>query len=204
MQIGTLALVPRLAEAVKIPVIAAGGIAVGRSIAAALALGAAGVQMGTAFLWTDEAAVAGPRRAAMREADAGDTRMTKSFTGRPARAIVNRHIRMMAPHEDALPAFPLLDGLTLPLDVASANAGSADFMALLAGQSVGVNRSGGAADLVRTLVAETDAALGRRILGQGNRWRPSASDCQNVCERPDEAPRCQRKSSSPPALGPLG
>jgi len=159
-QIGTLVLVPQVVDAVQVPVIAAGGIADGRGIAAALALGASGVQMGTAFLWTDEAKVAPARREAMRRAGAGDTAMTKGFTGRPARAIVNRFVEAMAPHEDDLPPFPLLDGLTLPLDIAGATAGAPDYMGLLAGQSVARNRQGGAAELVETLAAETAAAIG--------------------------------------------
>jgi len=160
-QIGTLALVPQVVDAVSVPVIAAGGIADGRGIAAALALGAAGVQIGTAFLTCTEANVAAPRRAAMLANGGGDTRMSKAFTGRPARAIVNRYMAAMEAHEDDLPDFPLLDGLTLPLDVASAAAGSPDLMALLAGQAVGLNREATAAALVERLVAETQEALGR-------------------------------------------
>ncbi len=160
-QIGTLALVPQVVDAVSVPVIAAGGIADGRGIAAALALGAAGVQIGTAFLTCAEANVAAPRRAAMLTVGGGDTRMSKAFSGRPARAIVNRYMAAMEAHEDDLPDFPLLDGLTLPLDVASATAGSPDLMALLAGQAVGLNRQTTAAELVETLVEETRAAMAR-------------------------------------------
>jgi len=160
-QIGTMALVPQVVDAVSVPVIAAGGIADGRGIAAALALGAAGVQIGTAFLTCAEANVAAPRRAAMLAVGGGDTRMSKAFTGRPARAIVNRYMAAMEAHEDDLPDFPLLDRLTLPLDVASATAGSPDLMALLAGQAVGLNRQTTAAELVETLVEETRAAMAR-------------------------------------------
>ena len=156
-----MALVPQIVDAVGLPVIAAGGIADGRGIAAALALGAAGVQIGTAFLTCAEANVAAPRRAAMLAVGGGDTRMSKAFTGRPARAIVNRYMAAMEAHEDDLPDFPLLDRLTLPLDVASAAAGSPDLMALLAGQAVGLNRETTAAALVERLVAETQEALGR-------------------------------------------
>ncbi len=160
-QIGTLTLVPQVVDAVRVPVIAAGGIADGSGIAAALALGAAGVQMGTAFLWTDEAKVAPARREAMRRAGAGDTAMTRSFTGRPARAVVNRFIDAMAPHESDLPPFPLLDGLTLPLDIAGAEASKSNYMGLLAGQSVARNREGAAARLVEALIDETRAAIGK-------------------------------------------
>jgi nitronate monooxygenase len=160
-EIGTLALVPQVVDAVNVPVIAAGGIADGRGIAAALALGAAGVQIGTAFLTCAEANVAAPRRAAMLAVGGGDTRMSKAFTGRPARAIVNRYMAAMEAHEDDLPDFPLLDGLTLPLDVASAAAGSPDLMALLAGQAVGLNRETTATELFESLVAETRVAMAR-------------------------------------------
>ena len=160
-EIGALALVPQVVDAVSVPVIAAGGIADGRGIAAALALGAAGVQVGTAFLTCAEANITPPRRAAMLAAGGGDTRMSRAFTGRPARAIVNRYMAAMEAHEDGLPAFPLLDPVTLPLDKASAAADSSDLMALLSGQGVGLSRETTAAELVETLVAETRAAVAR-------------------------------------------
>ncbi len=160
-QLGTLALVPQIVDAVNVPVIAAGGIADGRGIAAALALRAAGVQMGTAFLATAEANVSPARRAAMRAADGSRTRVTRAFTGRPARSLVNRYVAAMAPHEAALPDFPLMDGLSYPLQVAGLAARSTDFAAYLAGQSVGLCREMGAAELVAALVTETRAAIGR-------------------------------------------
>jgi nitronate monooxygenase len=92
-QAGTMALVPQVVDAVKIPVIAAGGIRDGRGIAAPLALGAAGVQMGTAFLLTPEAKTGPLHRAALKQANDNSTTLTNLFTGRPARSIVNRYIR---------------------------------------------------------------------------------------------------------------
>jgi len=160
-QIGTMALVPQVADAVKVPVIAAGGIADGRGIAAALALGAAGVQIGTAFLTCAESAAPPAHRAALMAADGADTRMTRAFSGRPARGIVNRYMAAMAPHEDELPDFPLMNTVTGPLRRASAAAGSPDYIALWAGQAVGLNRETTVAGLVDRLVAETQAAIGR-------------------------------------------
>ena len=163
-QIGTLALVPQVVDAVDLPVIAAGGIADGRGIAAALALGAAGVQLGTAFLTCAESGAPAPHRAALAAADGSATRMTRAFSGRPARGIVNRYMTAMAGHEDALPDFPLMNTLTGPLRRAGAAAGSPDFLSLWSGQAVGLNRTGTAAALVEALVAETRAVLRR---GQG-------------------------------------
>jgi nitronate monooxygenase len=160
-QTGTMALVPQIVDAVGLPVIAAGGIADGRGIAAALALGAAGVQIGTAFLTTAEAGISAPHRAALMASDGSDTRPTRAFTGRPARGVVNRYMAAMAAHEDALPDFPLMNTVTGPLREASAGAGSPDFISLWSGQAVGLNRETTAAALVERLVAETQEALGR-------------------------------------------
>jgi nitronate monooxygenase len=159
--IGTMALVPQVVDAVGVPVIAAGGIADGRGIAAALALGAAGVQIGTAFLTTEETGVAPQHVEALMAADGSDTAMTRAFSGRPARGIVNRYIRELAAHEDSLPDFPIMNTLTGPLRKASAAAGSADFLALWSGQAVWLNRRGAVAELVERLVAETREAIGR-------------------------------------------
>jgi nitronate monooxygenase len=159
--IGTLALVPQLVDAVSVPVVAAGGIADGRGIAAALALGAAGVQIGTAFLTTTETGVPPVQVEALMAATGADTAMTRAFTGRPARAIANRYVREMAPHEDKLPEFPLMATLTAPLRTASAEAANADFIALWAGQAVGLNRRGTVAELVDRLVSEAQAAMRR-------------------------------------------
>ncbi|MCH8952410.1 MAG: nitronate monooxygenase [Proteobacteria bacterium] len=160
-QTGTMALVPQIVDAVGVPVIAAGGIADGRGIAAALALGAAGVQIGTAFLTTAEAGISAPHRAALLASDGSDTRPTRAFSGRPARGVVNRYMAAMAAHEDDLPDFPLMNTVTGPLRKASAGAGSPDFIALWSGQAVGLNREATAAELVETLVDETRAAMAR-------------------------------------------
>jgi nitronate monooxygenase len=159
--IGTLALVPQVVDAVTIPVIAAGGIADGRGIAAALMLGASGVQIGTAFLTTDEAPVPEVHRNAIADASEEDTRMTSAFSGRPARGIRNRFIDAMAGAQDELPDFPLLNTLTRPLRAASQGHGSGDFVSLWAGQALTLNRSIPAAVLVAELVRETADALSR-------------------------------------------
>lgn len=160
-QTGTMALVPQIVDAVGVPVIAAGGIADGRGIAAALALGASGVQIGTAFLTTAEAGVPAAHRTALLASDGSDTRPTRAFSGRPARGIENRYMAAMAAHEDELPDFPLMNTVSGALRKASAAAGSPDFVSLWSGQAVGLNREGSAAELVERLVAETRAVIDR-------------------------------------------
>ncbi|MFT5172502.1 MAG: nitronate monooxygenase [Gammaproteobacteria bacterium] len=159
--IGTMALVPQIVDAVTIPVIAAGGIADGRGIAAALMLGASGVQLGTAFMSSDEASVAAVHRQAIANASEEDTRMTRAFSGRPARGIRNRYIDAMAAVEGELPDFPLMNTLTKPLRAASQNSDSGDLVSLYAGQALTLNRSMPAAQLLETLIDETGAALTR-------------------------------------------
>src|SRR5260370_1090630 len=161
-QAGTMALVPQVVDTVKIPVIAAGGIGDGRGIAAALALGAAGVQMGTAFLLTPEARTSAPHRAALKKAGDDSTTFTNLFTGRPARAIVNRYIREVGPISADAPAFPLAAGAAQPLRAAAEAKGSAEFMPLWSGQAPTLAREMPAGALIATLVEETQATL-RRI-----------------------------------------
>jgi nitronate monooxygenase len=156
-QAGTMALVPQVVDAVKIPVIAAGGIGDGRGIAAAIALGAAGVQMGTAFLLTPEARTTALHRAALKEANDNSTTLTNLFTGRPARAIVNRYVREMGPMSADAPAFPLAAGAAQPLRAAAEAKGSADFMPLWSGQASALAREMPAGELIATLVKETEA-----------------------------------------------
>jgi nitronate monooxygenase len=158
-QVGTMALVPQVVDAVKVPVIAAGGIADGRGIAAALALGAAAVQIGTAYLFCPEATVAGPHREALRTAEAEDTVLTNVFTGRPARGITNRIVREVGPMSPLAPAFPLAGGALAPLRSATEPTGSPDFMSLWAGQAVGLGREASAGELTQTLAQEALARL---------------------------------------------
>src|SRR5690606_13340070 len=109
-QVGTFSLVPQVVDAVSVPVIAAGGITDARGIAAAFALGAAGVQVGTAYLYTPEARIAALHREALRGDRAGETALTNVVTGRPARGIVNRIMREAGPLTADAPAFPLAGG----------------------------------------------------------------------------------------------
>ena len=160
-QIGTMALVPALVDAVEVPVVAAGGIADGRGIVAALALGAAGVQIGTAFLTTEETGIPQAHKQVLLEANGADTRPTRAFSGRPARGVVNRYMDYMEPIEDRLPDFPLMNTLTGPLRKAGAAKDDPDMLSLWSGQGVGLNQSGTVAETIERLVSETRDVLGR-------------------------------------------
>jgi len=154
-QVGIMALVPQVVDAVKVPVIAAGGIADARGILAAFALGAAAVQIGTAYLHCPEAQISPLYRQALKGTGDNDTAITNVFTGRPARAIVNRFMREVGPMSDIVPKFPLATGTLAPLRAKSEMAGSADFTPLWSGQAARLSRELPAADLTRQLAAET-------------------------------------------------
>jgi nitronate monooxygenase len=150
-QPGTFALVPQVVDAVKVPVIAAGGIADGRGIAAAFALGAAGVQIGSAYLRCPESKVIAPARAALAQARDDSTVITNVMTGRPARGVVNRVMRELGPISPDAPAFPhAVTGLA-PLKAAAEKLGKVDFTNLWAGQAVRLGREMPAAELTRAL-----------------------------------------------------
>jgi nitronate monooxygenase len=155
-QIGTMALVPQVADAVTVPVIAAGGIASGRGIAASFALGAAGVQIGTAYLFTPEAKTNPMHRAALEGAKPDETILTNVYSGRPARAIVSRFVRETGPIAPNAPEFPLPFTASAPLSQASQAAGSQDFVAAWAGQAVAMGRKMPAGELTQELA---DSAL---------------------------------------------
>jgi nitronate monooxygenase len=157
-----MALVPQVVDAVDVPVIAAGGIADGRGIAAAFALGASGVQMGTAFLPCPEAQISDTHRGALRNASDQDTRLTRAFSGRPARARNNRYIDTMAEHRSPVPDFPMMYGFTNPLLQAGAANDDPNYQFLLYGQAAALNRELPAAELVQTLIAEAQKVLGSR------------------------------------------
>ena len=154
-QVGTMALVPQVVDAVKVPVIAAGGIADARGILAAFALGAAAVQIGTAYLQCPEAHISPLHRQALKDTKDNETAITNVFTGRPARAIVNRFVREVGPMSDVAPKFPLAAAAVAPLRAKSETAGSADFTPLWSGQSARLSRELPAADLTKQLAAET-------------------------------------------------
>jgi nitronate monooxygenase len=152
-QSGTFALVPQVVSAVKVPVIAAGGIADARGVAAALALGASGVQVGTAFLLCPEATTHPAHRAALASDAARHTVLTNIFTGRPSRGILNRFMRERGPLNPAAPAFPLATAASAPLRAKAEAAGSGDFSPLWSGQNASGCRAVPAAEIVRALAA---------------------------------------------------
>src|SRR6202162_5759798 len=135
-QVGTFALLPQIIQAVKLPVIAAGGIADAQGVAAALALGAAGVQLGTAYLLCPEAKTSAVHRAALKSDAAKHTALTNLFTGRPARGIVNRIMKDLGAISSAPPDFPLATAAIAPLRARAEAGGSGDFSPLWAGQNV--------------------------------------------------------------------
>lgn len=153
-QVGTLALVPQVVDAVTVPVIAAGGIADGRGIAAAFALGASGVQIGTAYLFTPESLISPLHRAALRAARDDQTALTNVFSGRPARGLMNRIMREVGPMSDVTPAFPTAGNALAPLKAKAEAAGVSDFSSLWSGQSASLGREMGARDLTRQLAEE--------------------------------------------------
>lgn len=150
-QLGTFALLPQLVDALDVPVIAAGGISDARGVAAAMALGAAGVQVGSAYLLCPEATTSAIHRAALQSPAARHTALTNLFSGRPARGIVNRLMREMGPLSTQAPAFPLATAAIAPLRAAAEAQGSGDFSPLWAGQHVASCRPMPAAELTREL-----------------------------------------------------
>jgi nitronate monooxygenase len=160
---GLVALLPAVVDAVDLPVMAAGGISDGRGVAAALALGAQAVALGTAFLRTPEAGTGAAYREALAGADETSTVTTRAFSGRAARGLPNAYLRAFDDDEKAVevPDFPVMNYLSRPLRSASAAAGTAEAQSLWAGQGVGLSRELPAAELVAVLVAETENALAR-------------------------------------------
>lgn len=154
--VGTFSLVPQVADAVSVPVIAAGGIADGRGITAALALGADGVQVGTGFLATDESGASPAHKQALHGPGAGITVLTRAFSGRYARAIVNRFVDEMAGLEDEVPPYPIQNLLTLPMRRTASERGLADYLNLWAGQAAPLTKARGAKDYFDALVADTE------------------------------------------------
>jgi nitronate monooxygenase len=160
-QPGTFALVPQVVDAVKVPVIAAGGIADGRGIAAAFALGAAGVQIGSAYLRCPESKVIAPARAALARAMDDSTVITNVMTGRPARGVANRVMREVGPVAPEAPAFPHSATSLAPLKLAAEKLGKVDFTSLWAGQAVRLGREMPAAELTRALAGAALARMSR-------------------------------------------
>jgi nitronate monooxygenase len=152
-QVGTFALLPQIVQAVKVPVIAAGGIADASGVAAAMKLGAAGAQVGTAYLLCPESTTSAVHRAALKSAAARHTALTNLFSGRPARGIVNRAMRELGPMSPVAPEFPLAASAIAPLRAKAESLGRGDFSPLWSGQNASGCREISAADLTRELAA---------------------------------------------------
>lgn len=153
-QVGTMALVPQVVDAVDVPVIAAGGIADDRGVAAALILGASAVQIGTGYLLCPEATISDAHRAALSSRSALETALTNVFTGRPARSITNRLMREVGPLAAAAPAFPRATGAVLPLRMAAEPDGDTAFSSLWAGQAAPLAAALPAGELTRRLASK--------------------------------------------------
>ena len=152
-QIGTFALLPQIVRAVKVPVIAAGGIADAKGVAAAMALGASCAQIGTAYLLCPEATISAIHRAALKSEAARHTALTNIFTGRPARGIMNYVMRELGPINSGAPAFPLATSAIAPLRAKAESQGSGDFTPLWTGQNATGCKEVPAAKLTRELAA---------------------------------------------------
>jgi nitronate monooxygenase len=163
-QVGTFALLPQVVDAVKVPVIAAGGIADGRGIAAAFALGASAVQIGSAYLRCPESKVIAPARQALAAANDESTVITNVMTGRPARGLANRVMREVGPISPDAPAFPHAATALAPLKAAAEKLGKVDFTNLWVGQAVRLGRDMPAAELTRSLANDALAQM-RRLAG---------------------------------------
>jgi len=165
-QIGTFALVPQIVDAVKVPVIAAGGIADARGIVAAFALGASAVQLGTAFLFTSEATISAPHRAALERAKDDDSVLTNVISGRPARGLATRLVREVGPITTETPPFPLASDAIAPLRAAAEAKGSLDFSTLWIGQASRLAPRGiDAGELTKTLWQRAVTLSGDIALG---------------------------------------
>jgi nitronate monooxygenase len=158
-QAGLFALLPQIVDAVSVPVIATGGIADARGVAAAFALGAAGVQLGTAYLFCPEAKVSPVYRRALEQATDSGTVLTNLFSGRPARGILNRYLQESGPMSDAVPPFPYAATLIAPLRAASERAGSTDYMQMWAGQGARPTKSMAADQFTQKLAEDVLGCL---------------------------------------------
>lgn len=159
--VGSISLVPQVVDAVKLPVIASGGIMDGRGVVAALALGASAVQLGTAFLTCHEAGTSEAYKQAILTAREDQTRITRAFSGRPARGIINRFMTEVESEQakDAILPFPLQNIITRPLRTEAAKQGRAEFLSLWAGQGVRLARRQSAQELIARLAQEIDQTL---------------------------------------------
>src|SRR5574343_228664 len=155
-QLGTFALLPQVVAAVKVPVIAAGGIADAAGVRAAMALGASGVQVGTAYLCCPEASTSALHRAALQSEAARHTELTTLFSGRPARGIVNRLMRTLGPLNPAAPAFPMATAAIAPLRAHFQALGRTDCTPLWSGQNTSGCRAVPATEITVALAQGLD------------------------------------------------
>jgi nitronate monooxygenase len=167
--VGTMAMVPQIADKVEIPIIAAGGIADGRGIVAALTLGADAVQIGTAFLACDESGASDIHRKLLFQEEAKNTGLSRAFTGRLARGIYNRFASEMKAHEPDFAKYPAHGWIVAPLRAAALAQGRHDLVALWAGQAAPLCRYHKANELFASLVKETDGLLNDRNLATPER-----------------------------------
>lgn len=159
--IGSMSLIPQLSDRLSVPVLASGGIMDGRGIAAALALGASGVQLGTAFLGCEEAGISGAWLQALLKSRDTSTVLTKTFTGKYARGIKNKFIDEMSGLEDRVPGYPLQNNLTKALRAAAKSQGNSEYMSLWAGQSSALIKRTNAKELIEELVRESREVIVR-------------------------------------------
>ena len=158
-QPGLISLLPQVRDAVRVPVVAAGGIADGRGIAAAFALGANAIQIGTAYLRAPEASISPIHRMALERARDDATRLTNVFTGRPARALLNRFVAEIGPMCSDAPAFPQASRAVAPLREAAENRGRSDFSPLWAGETASLAKNENAEALTLRLWTEARATM---------------------------------------------
>ena len=163
-QVGIFALVPQIVDAVKVPVIASGGVTDARGIAAAFALGASGAQLGTAYLFCPESKILAPHRAALKVTHDDGTVLTNVMSGRAARGIVNRVMRELGPISDIAPEFLLAAGALAPLHAKAQAQGSGDFSSMWAGQATSLGRDLPARELTTLLAHEAQALMQRMSL----------------------------------------
>lgn len=157
--IGTMALIPQVTEAVQLPVIAAGGIMDGRGIAAALALGAAGVQMGTAFLTCLESTAHPKHKEELLKSQDTSTSITKAFTGKEARGIRNEFMQSMASVEHDLPPYPIQNDLTAPIRKKAEELGNSSYMSLWSGQGASLCQEKSAEALIQTWMNQLNTII---------------------------------------------
>jgi nitronate monooxygenase len=168
--VGTMALVATVLQAVDLPVVAAGGIMDGKGVAAALALGASAVQMGSAFLLADEAIIGPVWQQAIRDAPSDVTRLTRAFSGRYARGLENRFVREMRAVQEDVPPYPVQNRLTQAMRAAANKAGDPELMSLWAGQAVKLAQAGASGEMVKLWWAqaqETAQALAKSTAQRG-------------------------------------